>query len=42
MWYKSIFRCKFKIILIVNEVIFVCYFNIAIQSLGRLGQGDMC
>jgi len=28
--------------LIVNEVIFLCYFNIVSQSLENLGQGDIC
>ena len=33
---------KFKIMLIVNEILFLHYFNIVIQSLDRLGQGDIC
>jgi len=34
---------KLIIMSIVNEIIyFLCYFNSVIQSLGRLGQGDIC
>jgi hypothetical protein len=25
----------------VNEIIFLCHFNIVIQSLGSVGQGDI-
>ena len=31
-----------KIMLFVNEIIFLYWFCIVIQSLGRLGQGDIC
>ena len=37
MWYKICFIGKFKIMLIVNEITFLRYFNIVIQSLDRLG-----
>ena len=33
---------KLKIMLIVIEIILLCYFNIVIQSLGILGQGYIC
>jgi hypothetical protein len=36
MWYRIYFIGKFKIMIIVNEIIFLCYFNIVIQSLDRL------
>jgi len=26
---------------IVNGIIFLCYFNVVIQSLGSVGQGDI-
>ena len=38
---KSILFGKFKIMVIVNEIIFLCYFNIVIQSRLSLVQGDM-
>jgi hypothetical protein len=34
MWYKIYFIGKLKIMLIVNEIIFLCYFTIVIQLLG--------
>ena len=37
------FFFKFKVMSIVNEIIyFLLYFNGVIQSLGHLGQGDIC
>jgi hypothetical protein len=41
MWHRIYFIGKFKIMLIVNEIIFLHYFNIVIQSLDRLGQDDI-
>ena len=41
MWYRIYFIGKFKIMIIVNEIIFLRYFNIVIQSLDMLGQGDV-
>ena len=38
MWYKVYFIRRLKIMLIVIEIIFLCYFNIVIQSLGILGK----
>ena len=39
---KIYFIGEFKIMLLLNEIIFLRNFNIVIQSLGRLGQGNMC
>jgi len=42
MWYKVYFNDKVKIIVFVNEIKFVCCFNIVIQSIGSLEQSDIC
>jgi hypothetical protein len=39
--YKIYFIGKFKIMLIVNEIIFLCDCNIVIQLLGNLDQCDI-
>jgi hypothetical protein len=38
MWYKIYIFGKLKIILILNEIIFLYYFKVVIQSLGILGK----
>ena len=42
MWYKIYFKGKFIILVIVNEMIYLYYFNIVIQSLRYLGKYVLC